>query len=144
MADELLHSLRIDTNPANATGQNYKKTDKIRKNDFEIYKELVNKYKLLDIKQIRAKTLSYKNVMYRLENSKVLAATRTLLDEKKKEDEEQKKEKEKEKKEEKNTRYPSRGRADVRTLGGGGGGEGEPTVVTSDTNRSKTPSKRLK
>ena len=26
-------------------------------------------------------------------------------------------------------------------LGGGGGGEGEPTVVTSDTNRSKTPLK---
>jgi hypothetical protein len=128
----------MDINPTNATGHNSKKSDKIKDNNFKLYKELVDKYKLLDIKQIRAKTLSYKNVMERLENSKVLAATRTLLNEKKKEDEEQKKEKEKEK----NTRYPSRGRADVRTLGGGGGGEGEPTVVTSNTNRSKTPLKK--
>ncbi len=74
--------------------------------------------------------------MERLETSKVLAETKILVDDKKKEDEEQKKEKEKE--------FPSRGRADVRTLGGGGAGEGEPSVVTSDTNRSKTPSKRLK
>ena len=137
LAEELLRSLYMDINSANATGQSYKKSDKIRDTDLKLYKELVDKYKLLDIKQIRAKTLSYKNVMERLENSKVLAATMTLLEEKRKEDEEQKKEKEKEK----NTRFPSRGRADVRTLGGG---EGEQTVLTSDTNRSKTPSKRLK
>ena len=60
-----------------------------------------------------------------------------LQDLRKKQDEEDNKRKEDIEKDQKR-RYPPGGGATVMTLGGG---EGEPTVVTSNTNRSKTPLK---